>query len=85
MAENPTVLINGAAYVPVSDAHISARAIEDAIVSQWAGDKWRTDYPDSINYLRVVVGDEAGEGETVVEFVARLLAAATSPSGPADG
>jgi len=80
MAERPEVMIGGVRYVPVSEAHITARAIEDAIVSQWAGDNWRADYPDSPGYLRVVVGDAFnGEGETVTQFVARLLAAAEVP------
>jgi hypothetical protein len=76
----PEVLINGVRYVPVSDAHITVRAIEDAIISQWAGDGWRTSYPDAPSYLRVVVGDsfEDGDGETVTEFAARLLEAAES-------
>lgn len=70
------VKIDGVLYVPVSEAHIRARAIEDTVVSQWAGDNWRADYPDSPGYLRVVVSDEFedGSGETVTEFVARLLA-----------
>ena len=69
------VLIDGVRYAPVSDAHIGIRAIEDAIVGQWAGDDWRTEYPDALRYLRVTVMD-GDEGETVPEFAARLLAAA---------
>jgi hypothetical protein len=81
------VLIDGVRYVPVSDAHISIRAIEDAIVSQWAGDNWRTGYPTAPSYLRVVVGDtfEDGEGETVTEFAARLLEAAESVRADTEG
>lgn len=83
VTDPPTVTIDGVLYVPVSEAHISVAAIEDAVIEQWAGDGWRRDYPDSIKYLRVVVGDgfEDGEGETVAGFIARLLAAAGREPG----
>ena len=73
----PSVLIDGVRYVPVSEANPSAAALEDAIVGQWAGDGWRTSYPDAPGYLRVIVSDttDDGEGETVTEFLARLLSA----------
>ena len=74
------VRIDGVLYVPVGEAisaHVDGDRILDALVTQWAGDGWREHYPDSPSYLRVVVSDtfEEGEGETVQEFVARLLAA----------
>jgi hypothetical protein len=77
-----TVLIDGVRYAPVTIACPAAAGIEDAIVSQWAGDNWRADYPDAPGYLRVVVSDarEDGEGETVAEFLARLVAALPSVS-----
>lgn len=70
-----TVLINGVQYVPVSAASPAVPLLEDTIVGQWAGDNWRRDYPDAPGYLRVVVGDsfEGDEGETVTEFLARLV------------
>lgn len=69
------VEIDGVLYAPVSDAGPTPSAVEDAIVGQWAGDDWRTEYPDAPGYLRVIVTDSAddGEGETVTEFAARLL------------
>jgi len=69
------VMIDGVRYVPVSEAHIGAAAIEDAVIGQWAGDDWRTDYPDAPSYLRVMVSDtiDPPDGETVTEFIARLL------------
>jgi hypothetical protein len=72
-----SVLIDGVRYAPVSDANPSAAALEDAIVSQWAGDNWRAAYPGAPGRLRVIVDDTAaeGEGETVTEFLARLLQA----------
>lgn len=70
------VMIDGTRYVPVSDAHISARAIEDAVVETWAGDNWREHYPDALSYLRVIVTEEEASGESVPEFVARVLARA---------
>jgi hypothetical protein len=77
-----SVVIDGVRYVPVSEAHIGVAAIEDAVVGQWAGDNWRTEYPDAPGYLRVVVGDDdEGEGETVTEFVARLLAGLDAKAG----
>jgi hypothetical protein len=75
-----TVLIDGVRYVPVSDANPSAAALEDAIIGQWGGDGWRTDYPHAPRILRVIVTDTAedGEGETVTEFLARLLQAVSA-------
>jgi hypothetical protein len=72
-----SVLIDGIRYVPVTEASPSVAALEDAIVSQWAGDGWRASYPDAPGRLRIVVGDdiEDGEGETVTEFLARLVQA----------
>lgn len=69
-----SVVIDGVLYAPVSSAVPSLAQLEDAIVSQYAGDNWRTDYPDAPGYLRVAVGDGFGEdeGETVTEFLARL-------------
>jgi hypothetical protein len=77
----PEVMIDGVRYVPVSHAHIAMEAIEDAIVGQWAGDGWRTSYPDVMDDLRVIVTDTEDEGETVAEFAARLLAAAEREQG----
>ena len=78
----PEVVIDGVQYVPVSQAHIALPAIEDAIVGQWAGDNWRTEYPDASGYLRVIVTDDGEEGsETVTAFAARLLAAAERTAG----
>jgi hypothetical protein len=76
-----TVLIDGVRYVPVSEANPSAAALEDAIVGQWAGSSWRDSYPDAPGYLRVIVDDMAGddEGETVTDFLARLLQALGAP------
>lgn len=76
-ARPETVLINGVRYVPVSDANPSVAALEDAIIGQWAGDGWRASYPDAPGYLRVIVSDTAedDEGETVTEFLARLVQA----------
>jgi hypothetical protein len=75
MTKPTKVLIDGKQYVPVSRAHIRVRDLEDVIVSQWAGDNWREEYPNTPNILRVVVGDDFddGEGETVTEFLARLV------------
>ena len=72
-----SVLIDGVRYVPVSEASPSVAQLEDAIVGQWAGDGWRDSYPDAPGYLRVVVSDsfEDGEGETVTDFLARLVRA----------
>jgi hypothetical protein len=80
MNRNPqprAVLIDGVQYVPVSQSNPSVLALEDAIVSQWAGGNWRESYPDAPGYLRVVVNDGYGEdeGETVTEFLARLVQA----------
>lgn len=68
-----TVLIDGVQYVPVSQANPSVLALEDAIVSQWGGDNWREAYPDAPGYLRVIVTDIEDEGETVTEFLGRLV------------
>lgn len=71
----PEVRIDGVLYVPVSEAHIDVPKLEDALVGQWAGDDWREQYPDAINYLRVVVSDglDPDDGETIPEFIARIL------------
>lgn len=71
------VRIDGVLYVPAHQRTPDAERIMDALVEQWAGDGWRTSYPDAPTYLRVVVGDgfENGEGETLEEFVARLFSA----------
>lgn len=72
-----TVLIDGTRYVPVRAASPSAALLEDIIVSQWGGDNWREIYPDAPDYLRVIVTDDQqwDEGETVTEFLARLVQA----------
>lgn len=72
-----SVLIDGVRYVPVSEANPSVALLEDVIVAQWAGVNWRTGYPDAPGYLRVVVSDtyEDDEGETVTDFLARLVQA----------
>jgi hypothetical protein len=72
-----SVLIDGIRYVPVSEANPSVAALEDAIVGQWAGDGWRTSYPNVLRTLRVIVSDTAedDEGETVTDFLARLVQA----------
>ncbi len=72
------VLIDRVKYVPVReaiDADSLAQRVENAIVSQWAGDNWREHYPDAPSYIKVVVGDsfDADEGESVAEFVARVI------------
>lgn len=82
MNDRPEVRINGVLYVPVSEAHINARALEDALVGQWAGDNWRTEYPDSIDHLQVIVTDGEEDGEPIPDFIARILAAAERASGP---
>lgn len=71
----PEVRINGVLYVPVTESNPNVDALLDALVEQWAGEGWRESYADAPGYLRVVVGDdfESGEGESVIEFVARLL------------
>jgi hypothetical protein len=76
-ARPQSVLIDGVRYVPVTEASPSVAALEDAIVSQWAGGNWRESYPSAPGRLRVVVGDdiEDGEGETVTDFLARLVQA----------
>lgn len=78
MAKYHNVEIDGVRYVPVSNAHIKAADIEDSLVSTWGGDKWRTDYPDAMSYLRVIVSDtfDDDESETIPEVVARILEAA---------
>ena len=72
-----SVLIDGVRYVPVSEANPSVALLEDVIVGQWAGDGWRVAYPDAPGYLRVIVADtfEDDEGETVADFLARLVQA----------
>jgi hypothetical protein len=72
-----TVLIDGTRYVPVRAASPSAAILENVIVSQWAGDNWRESYPDAPGYLRVIITDDQqwDEGETVTEFLARLVQA----------
>ena len=83
MKSKPEVIVDGVHYVPVSAAHIALPAIEDAIISQWAGDNWREDYPEALHYLRICVSDdEDASGSTVSEFAARLLAAANSAQAP---
>lgn len=79
------VMIDGTRYVPVTSALPGVAEIENAIVSQWAGDNWRTLYPDAPTYLRVIVGDSVpeDEGETVADFLARLVA--SLPMGEAPG
>lgn len=74
MAE-PEVRIDGVRYVPVSQAHVDADKIIDTLVKQWGGDGWQRLYADAPNYLRVVVSDtfEEGEGESVTDFVGRLI------------
>lgn len=69
------VLIDGIRYVPVSQANPSVAALEDAIISQWAGDNWRTAYPDAPGYLRIIVTDDydGSGGETVTDFLGRLV------------
>jgi hypothetical protein len=82
-----SVVIDGVRYVPVAIASPHADAILDAIVSQWAGDNWRTDYPGIADRLRVVVSDttEDDEGETVTDFLARLLLALNPEPSPGEG
>lgn len=73
------VLVDGVRYVPVSEAHISARAIEDALMSQYWGDNWRAEYPHALDFSRVVVDGEPDDdsgGVPVLQFVAHILAAA---------
>ena len=71
----PEVRVDGVLYVPVTDSNPNAAALEDALVEQWAGTGWRTAYADAPSYLRVVVSDGFGEeGETITEFIARVLA-----------
>jgi hypothetical protein len=72
-----TVLIDGVRYVPVSTANPSVADLEDAIVSQWAGDGWRESYPDAPGYLHVIITDDydGGSGETVTDFLGRLVQA----------
>jgi hypothetical protein len=74
-ARPESVLIDGVRYVPVAEASPSVAALEDAIIEQWAGAGWRASYPDAPGYLRVIVSDttEDGEGETVADFLARLV------------
>ena len=69
------VVIDGVLYVPVSEASPHAYSLMDALVGSWAGDGWQKLYPDAPDYLRVVVSDifENSEGDTVTEFVARVL------------
>lgn len=71
------VTIDGVQYVPVSSAHVDAAKIEDAIVSQWSGSNWRAECPSALSFLRIIVTDipEDDEGETVSDFVARVIAA----------
>lgn len=74
------VRIDGVLYVPVSEAHIDAKRIEDAVVGQWAGEGWREHYPDALTYLRVIVTDDNdGSGQTVTEFIASLLLSSDDP------
>lgn len=71
------VIIDGVRYVPVSEAHIDAPKIEHALVAQWGGENWRELYPEAAGYLRVIVTDSpevADEGESIAEFVARIIA-----------
>lgn len=75
----PEVLIDGVRYVPVSEAHVTAPAIEDAVIGDWAGDNWRENYPDALGYIRILISDDT-EGLTVPDFVARVLAEAEKHS-----
>ena len=70
----PEVRINGVLYVPVTKSNPNVDALLDALIEQWAGEGWRDSYADAPNYLRVVVGDgfESDEGESVIEFIARV-------------
>jgi hypothetical protein len=67
------VVIDGIRYAPVSEAHIDAAAIEDAVVGQWGGDNWRASFPDAPGYLRIIISDDERGGETVTDFIARLV------------
>lgn len=71
------VRIDGVLYVPVTESNPNVAALEDALMEQWWGKGWRVSSPDAPSYLRVVVSDsfEEGEGESVTEFIARILAA----------
>jgi hypothetical protein len=80
-----TVLIDGVRYVPVSDSNPSVAALEDAIIGVWAGGGWRESYPDAPGYLYVTVTDDCdgSSGETVTEFLARLVQALPERPDPA--
>lgn len=68
------VRIDGVKYVPVAEAHVSAEAIRDAIVTQWWGDGWQENAPEASRYLRVIVTDDDSGGDTIDEFIAAILA-----------
>jgi hypothetical protein len=70
------VRIDGVLYVPVSEAHVDAKRIEDAVCKSWGGDGWQRLYPHIKDTLRVIVSDsfEEDEGMTVAEFIAMVLA-----------
>jgi hypothetical protein len=73
--KGPEVLIDGVLYVPISEATPSYDQWMDALIEQWGGDDWRKLFADAPTYLRVVVSDtfEEGEGDTLQEFIARIL------------
>jgi hypothetical protein len=79
----PEVRIDGVLYVPVSEAHVDAKRIEHALVSQWAGQDWRDQYPDAPTYLRVIVtDDEDGSGQSISDFIAQVLGYDESGASP---
>lgn len=79
----PKVRIDGVLYVPVSEAHPDYDKWIDALVKQWAGTNWQGMFPDAPTYLRVAVSDcfEDDMGETLQEFIGRVLASSLSEAG----
>jgi hypothetical protein len=69
-----SVVIDGVRYVPVSQAHVTVPALEDAFMGLWWGATWRDHIPDAPGRIYVsVTDDEQDGGETVTDFIARLI------------
>lgn len=70
------VLIDGQRYVPVSEAHVDVDRIVDVICTEYGGDRWQEEYPESVHELRVLIidnPDDPTDGYSVTDFAAKLI------------